>query len=340
MNKRFLFAATVASIVLMTVAGCSGDEVIAEQATSASNAIGFNILGSNASLTRAMPTTNNNLQEEDFEVVAYLSGATDDATPFMGKQPNDYWSTGIPIAWDDTKWTYKNTADQAYWPKDAVNFYAVHPTTISEGSSNPDAQRYLFKAKPDTQTISYATSDEFGNANNKNLDVMYAMALDQTKETNAGTVKMTFKHALCQVLFKAKTAQPSLKVEIKDMYLSTLSLGGTFTFPADAATAGSWTPNAKVGSSDQKHGTIHVRRPYDPTSNNVTVTVEGTDALVWLSQKDNVGGEEVLNPLMLIPQTLTSWNPKSKPLYKPMLPRKTLIWLSIARFGRMGLRFQ
>lgn len=52
--------------------GCS-DEEIANVETSSRNAIGFNVL-SNAAETRAIPTTNTNLKNTDFDVFAFTGG--------------------------------------------------------------------------------------------------------------------------------------------------------------------------------------------------------------------------------------------------------------------------
>lgn len=66
---------------------------------------------------------------------------------------------------------------------------------------------YGWNISNNTKTISYSPLDEYaGRTDKKNLDVMYAIAPNQTQtKENGGRVKFHFKHILSQVVFKAKT---------------------------------------------------------------------------------------------------------------------------------------
>lgn len=287
--KKIMFAAVAASIAGITLAGCSGDEVLSEKATSASNAIGFHLTGSNASVTRATPIHPNTITSTDFDVFAITASGKN----FMGF-PNAADATtpnhdGVKIQFDKEsgKWTYANPNEQAYWPSEALDFYAVSP---AEGAND----RIQWLIKPESQLISYVCIDEFEPSvakQGKNVDVMYATAKGQTKQSNGGKVVMDFKHALSQVVFKARISenQPGLKVEIKKVVVGSFYAGGTFTFPT-AEKEASWTP----AEPHVPNGFLAYKESADP------ITVNSTTDAVWLSDEDD--------SMMMIPQTLTPWD--------------------------------
>ena len=206
--------------------GCS-DEEIANVETSSRNAIGFNVL-SNAAETRATPTTNTNLKNTDFDVFAF----TADGTAFMGKVDTDFGHDGVNIVYNNGKWDYKNASDLRYWPTEALDFYAFNPGTVDEAMQ----WSYMWEATKDTQKITYSCSDEYGSGINahENYDVMYAIAKGQTKDKNNGVVKFNFKHILSQVVFKAKTEYDNMQVNIKDIKIFNVKMGGVYTLPATA----------------------------------------------------------------------------------------------------------
>lgn len=288
MNK-ILFAAVAASIVGVTVAGCSNDEILSEQATSASNAIGFHLVGSNATtVKRATPILPNTITTTDFDVFAITSTTKQN---FMGF-PNASDATtanhdGVKINYDGTNWVYATPSEQAYWPSEALDFYAISP---AEGGE----ERLNWLIQPEYQVLTYWVANEFDPAvaaQGANVDVMYAIAKNQTKASNGGKVVMDFKHALSQVVFKAKIAenQPQLKVEINSVKLDCFNGGGTFTFPADGKDA-TWVP----GNPYIKNNPF----PVYPASLGVKTVTDVTDA-IWLSDETN--------SMMMIPQTLTPW---------------------------------
>ena len=258
--------------------GCS-DEEIANVETSSQNAIGFNVL-SNAAETRATPTTNTNLKNTDFDVFAF----TADGTAFMGKVDTDFGHDGVNIVYNNGKWDYKNASDLRYWPTEALDFYAFNPGTVDEAMQ----WSYMWEATKDTQKITYSCSDEYGSGINahENYDVMYAIAKDQTKDSNNGKVKFKFKHILSQVVFKAKTQYDNMQVNIKEIKIHNIKMGGVFTLPAAADGTGSWTPSDLLG---QNAFTV---------VKNANITVNSNTAAIDISTN---------TPMLNIPQTLTAW---------------------------------
>ena len=258
--------------------GCS-DEEIANVETSSRNAIGFNVL-SNAAETRATPTTPSNLTSTDFDVFAF----TADGTAFMGKVDTDFGHDGVNIVYNNGKWDYKNASDLRYWPTEALDFYAFNPGTVDEAMQ----WSYMWEATKDTQKITYSCSDEYGSGINahENYDVMYAIAKGQTKDKNNGVVKFNFKHILSQVVFKAKTQYDNMQVNIKDIKIFNVKMGGVYTLPATADGTGSWS------SSDLAfpHAFTVVK--------NANITVNSNTAATDISTN---------TPMLNIPQTLTAW---------------------------------
>ena len=255
--------------------GCS-DEEIANVETSSRNAIGFNVL-SNAAETRATPTTNTNLKNTDFDVFAF----TGDGTAFMGKVDTEFGHDGVNIVYNNGKWDYKNASDLRYWPTGALDFYAFNPGTVSEDMM----MNYMWEASGTVQKISYTCIDEYGAGTHANYDVMYAMAKGQTKDMNNGIVKFNFKHILSQVVFKAKTQYDNMQVDIKEIKIRNIKLGGTFTLPATADKTGSWTLH------DLGLGALTVVQGKSIKVNSNTTATDISTA----------------TPMLNIPQTLTPW---------------------------------
>ena len=256
--------------------GCS-DEEIANVETSSRNAIGFNVL-SNAAETRATPTTPSNLTSTDFDVFAF----TADGTAFMGKVDTEFGHDGVNIVYKDNKWDYKNANDLRYWPSEALDFYAFNPGTVSEDM----LAFYRWEASGTSQKISYTCIDEYGAGTHANYDVMYAIAKDQTKDSNNGKVKFKFKHILSQVVFKAKTQYANMRVDIRDIKIHNIRFSGVFTLPAAADGTGSWSspdltfPHAFTVVKDK------------------SITVEGNTTATDISTS---------SPMLNIPQELTAW---------------------------------
>lgn len=62
-------------------------------------------------------------------------------------------------------------------------------------------------------------------------------------------MKFNFKHILSQVVFKAKTQYDNMQVNIKEIKIHNIKMGGVFTLPAAADGTGSWTPSDLLGQN-------------------------------------------------------------------------------------------
>lgn len=260
--------------------GCAEEE-IANVETSSQNVISFNVL-SNTAETRATPITPSNLTSVDFDVFAYTSNGT----AFMGNADEAFAHDGVKIKYNAGKWDYDDASERRYWPNEALDFYAVSPATLVDAGTH-----FLWNFDHDSQQIYYACMNEYGEGKEKHADhdVMYGIAKNQTKDTNNGVVKFTFRHILSQVAFRAKTEYPTMNVVINSIKIGNAKMSGTFTLPNDADTApaaSDWTLPTGLGN-------------YSPTIIR--------DKAIEVNSNTEATDISIDTPIFTIPQTLTKW---------------------------------
>lgn len=287
MNK-VIFGTALASMALLSA--CSSDNELANVETTANNAIGFHVVGNKAE-TRANIIGADNITSTDFNVFAFTRN--DDGTDgnfFMGEKENSFNQTGVKIAHKNNNWGYVNATDIHYWPTStALNFYAVSPGSFEEVEENIEMLGvYGWNISNNTKTISYSPFDEYaGSTEKKNLDVMYAITENQTKDSNSGKVKFQFKHILSQVVFKAKTQLENMEVEIETIKIHNPWIKGTYTLPTTSSENGTWAlTEPTIGD---KRGAFTV-----VTGKNIKVTSSGADI-------------SVATPMLFVPQSLVAW---------------------------------
>ena len=278
-----LFNVAILSVLVM--ASCSKDEVVSNADTSLQNAISFNALGSKAQ-TKATPITSANLTTTDFDVFAF----TQDGKAFMGNVDTDFAHDGVKIVYKNNKWDYDKQNELAYWPTtdNPLDFYAISPATLMDAGMH-----YMWNFNHDSQKIFYSCMDEYaeGTGKHEDHDVMYGIAKSQTKNTNNGVVKFTFKHILSQIVFKARTELENMNVTIKVIKIRNVKMSGTFNLPADAnthATNANW--ELPAGLTLGYYSPTVIRNANVEVNSNTTVTdISNT------------------TPIFTIPQTLTKW---------------------------------
>lgn len=284
MKKVILLTACTAAVLL---SGCSDNELASVGdgiGTSTQSAIGFHVVGNQAE-TRATIIDASNITSTDFNVYAF----TNDGKAFMGTNDTEAGHNGINISYKGVegskKWDYTTPSELRYWPESTtpLNFYAVNPGTFKEDYM----PQYGWKFNSNEQKISYTCFDEFGTSKLANIDVMYAIAPNQTKAQNNGTVKFIFKHILSQVVFKAKTQLENMEVEINEIKIHNSQMGGTYTLPTESTTEGTWALTVPKSGSNWKTFTV----------------VTGQTIKVNSTSKDI----SVNTPMLFVPQKLTAW---------------------------------
>ena len=273
--KQTLCILAAGAALLTGLTGCSADEELSNVAQSASNEIRFNVVTTNPQTKAEIINGTGDLQQYPFRVYAYKGGES-----FM----ND-----VKIAYNSGVWNYVDPNDQAYWPHNAtLDFYAV-----CFGIYDEALHEYPTITK-DKQSFGVHIEDEFDNGSQPNMDVMYALAKNQSKMDNNGVVPLKFKHALCQVKFKAIKSERTrlINVEVKGMKLCSVSSLEMFTLPQLGEEKGSWTD-------------------YNTLSTNYRIKLDNNDPITVQNSLDIATDLSTLQPLLCIPQSLTAWVPES-----------------------------
>ena len=268
----------------LLLVGCSADEEIATISNSASNAIGFNVVSNNPQTKATMINDNVDLQNYPFEVFAFKNG-----NYYMGSEGNidDWKDHGVELKYDVAthRWTYNDSEPIYYWPhQEPLDFYAISPADKITVSFGP------VSIKPETKQFSCFLTED---TKDYHVDAMYAMKLGVKKDaTPNGTVHLTFKHALSQIVFQARKndKSQSVTVEINGMQLYNVKSSGVFTFPTSDQNKGVWTLYDDLKSY-----------------HNIELVSESID----VKSGNEVTNLSVGNPLLCIPQTLTAWDHSS-----------------------------
>lgn len=273
---KILAVAAVATVF----ASCSNEEELANVGKSESNAIRFAGI-SGLSDTRTTPIGTHNLTSTNFDVMAFMS--SDNALFMGGKHEAGHSDQGVKIVYNTTAWDYDDPDKVAYWPTSGdVDFYAVSPAITNDLVHN-----HYFGYDMRHRTITYTTVDEY-NSPGTNHDVMYAVTKGRNKENNGATaVQMKFKHILSQVVFKAKTKQSTLTVDVKNIKIHNFVHGGTFKLPTDEPAMSDWSLSPAAAGA---------------------YTVKLNAANVVVTNNTAVDLSDMNSPLMMIPQQLTKWS--------------------------------
>ena len=259
MRKKVLLAALSA----LALTACVNDETIE---MNPGNAVAFRPSTENS--TRATVTTSNTIQ--DFKVWGYYKkNDNTDYTSFMEEQV---------VNKAGNEWVYSPVR---FWPTSGeVDFYSVSPASV-ETNITKDAQ----------QIVDYTVDTD----PSKQIDLLYAVNMECKKSSEG--VPVNFRHALSQVVFKAKTANPNIEVQIESIKLNNIMGKGTFTFPKKTTTAitqsntyedaaedetfGTWT--LSTNASDLQYPTIEFDTktvPTDGTTIDLTSVADGTAMLL------------------------------------------------------------
>lgn len=277
--------------VLMLLVSCSKEEVI--DVNHDGDEITFDVVTNSA--TRAADVYCNINMPKGFYVSAISDGQT-----YIDKDQ---------IANEDGSWV--NKSGVRYWPATPVDFYAYY-------NDNGSYQWSVAEGKAVAKFVNFEVNDDVA----AQQDLIYAVKTNQSKpaEDAANTpVALNFRHALSQVVFQAKNTNANLYVEISGVDVVNVGNTNTFTFPSvdtdnniddhEGATteypseAQGWGTWADLTSGDASYAV-----EFKP------VAVNGDSNVVALTTTDDGAkdGEFNANTMLLLPQTTTAWDAKSK----------------------------
>ena len=284
MKKIFSFA-LIACALCAGFTSCSNDEDVAGAAGISEDGkamMGF-IAGQDGSIAgRGTATTADNFLSRinDFQVLGYYSDGS-------GKYVGDALTpaAGIVIDGDGAgAWTYHTPAEQQYWPSGNLDFQAVTPSadasfvlanTVDEGHPRLVAN----------VTVPAAVADQ--------KDIMFASATGINNAATGLPVGLTFKHALSQVVFSGKVANPTITAVVSEITVCNIHQTGTVGYASALTTLSA----AATGNADQNFS-VGLIEGADAAATTAARTMTSTTA----QNLTNTDGA-----LMMIPQTQAAW---------------------------------
>lgn len=249
------------SLAALAIAGCSNNETVD---INRGDAIAFRTVAEN--MTRSTVESTNTLSA--FKVSGFTEGKT--------------LMSGVEVTKKDGKWTYANTQ---FWPESSVDFYSVAPVGTNVNITAESQKIENFTVDTDVA---------------KQVDLLYAVNKGCTKEANGESgVAVNFRHALSQIVFKAKNTNENLKVTVKGVEVVKVVNGGTFTYPGNTTAPQITGENQDFGAGTQ--GTWELGNTKETYAAGIT---EAT-----LTKSDNATDlTNASGALLLMPQTITGWD--------------------------------
>lgn len=282
MKKIFSFA-LIACALCAGFTSCSNDEDVAGAAGAGVSGDGktmsFNITHDG---TRGIATTAANYLSRinDFQVLGYY---TDGSGKYVGDVSTP--AAGIVIDGDGYgAWAYHTASEQQYWPSGNLDFQAVTPSadasfvlanTVDEGHPRLVAN----------VTVPNAVADQ--------KDIMFASATGINNAATGLPVSLTFKHALSQVVFSGKVANPTITAVVSEITVCNIHNTGTVGYASTLTTLSA----AATGDAESAFS-VGLIEGADAAATTAARTMTSTTA----QNLTNTDGA-----LMMIPQTQAAW---------------------------------
>ena len=225
--------------------------------------------------TRATATTTSTI--DNFKVWGFTDGKT--------------LMNGIEVSKSGSEWTYDGTI---FWPATDVDFYSVSPAENCGGTVNI--------TKDKQEIINFTVNTNQGDQ----VDLLYAVNKGETKANHeASPVSINFRHALSQIVFKAKNTNDNLKVIVKGVTIANIKKAGDFTYPAQATTVhNNSTTGSIVATTQGTWSNVSTLEDFSAGMDVDGVTLDGK--VETAKDLSNATGA-----LFMIPQALTPWNPST-----------------------------
>ena len=269
----------VAALSAVALTACNNDEVME---VNQGRGISFQVATETS--TRAEATTTSTIDE--FMVWG-----------FTQEEPAKTLMEELSVSKSGSEWIYDGTI---FWPAAPVDFYSISPEPVSD--------------KVSEGTVSISNSEQkitgftVNTDQSKQVDLLYAVNKGEKKaDHEVSAVSINFRHALSQIVFKAKNTNKNLKVIIKGVKIGNIKKAGDFTYP-NATTSGPVTADGTITSGTQ--GSWESVEGLEDFEAGVTeLTLDGVKDAQDLTTKDE--DNVYTGALFMIPQALTPWNPTS-----------------------------
>lgn len=262
---------------LLSLASCSNDELTSVNRDG--DEIAFNVISN--SHTRSEKIYDSNNKPTSFNVCStYTKGNVSKA-----------YFTNDEFELSDGIW--KNKGNTRYWPNDGatLDFFAYVNATTEDNNYKFDWNN----GSPAIEvTVPTSMSDQ--------KDLLYAVKTGQTKPENTTTVDLNFRHALSQIVFKAKNTNSKLFVKISEVSVCKLANKNTFNFPTQSTDA-SATETSKYGTWE----TLTTKG-----SQTYTATLETAVEVPGDNNAKDLTSNNSAQAMLLLPQETTAWNTITK----------------------------
>lgn len=284
-NFKFFAMAAFAALTMVGMSSCSNDETPVgggQLGGKAGNSLMSWNITQDGSIAKGTATTADNFLSRirDFQVLGYYS---DGSGKYVGAAASP--AAGIVIDGDGTgAWTYHTPAELQYWPTGNLDFQAITPSvdasftlsnTVAEGHPRLVAN----------VTVPAAVADQ--------KDIMFASASGVNNAETGAPVSLTFKHALSQVVFAGKVANPTITAVVSEITVCNIHNTGTVGYASDLTTLSA----AATGDADQNFS-VGLIEGADAAATTAARTMTTTEA-------KNLTNEN--GALMMIPQTQAAW---------------------------------
>lgn len=270
----------VAALSAVALTACTNDEVM-----EVNRGRGITFQVATEASTRAEATTTSSIQE--FAVWGFT---TEDGE-------NKTLMDGLAVTKSESNWTYNGTI---YWPANPVDFYSVSPTPVSGKVSDGTVS-----IANNAQTISDFTAN---TDQSKQVDLLYAVNKGEKKaDHTASAVSINFRHALSQIVFRAKNTNENLTVTIRGVKVGNIKKTGDFTYPTSSTTTQNTSETGTITASTQgTWGNVETEVTF--AAGVTPQTLAGVKEAVDLTTKT---GTAYSGALFMIPQKLTAWDPET-----------------------------
>ncbi len=283
---------TLAALAMVIATGCSKDEILSSGADPITeNTIKFTTYSStNTAVSKGVPVADNDAFNTDgtsFKVVGY--------------ETTGEGSAAVDVSYMDTKTVTYNNSTSAWeyaslmlWPNTAMDFYAIYSPTKSSVLTPTTASTDSTTTGETYVTSLGISSYEVSSTITAQEDLMYAAAADKT--STGDKVNLQFQHALTQINFKIAmgSAYEDMTVEVDAITICNVVSSGGFSFAAKTDTENNiceWTPSTTLVSY--------------PINNTEFAALTSSSSTTDFDDSASTADE-----LMLIPQTLTAWDPE------------------------------
>ena len=270
----------VVALSAVALTACNNDEVME---VNQGRGISFQV--ATEASTRAQATTTSTIDE--FMVWG-----------FTQEEPAKTLMEELSVSKSGSEWTYDGTI---FWPAAPVDFYSISPEPVSN------------KISEGTVSISNSEQKITGFMVNTNqseqVDLLYAVNKGEKKaDHEASAVSINFRHALSQIVFKAKNTNKNLKVIVKGVKIANIKKAGDFTYPDAATTVHNNSTTGSIVETTQGEWN-NVTTLEDFEAGVTELTLDGVKDAQDLTTQDE--DDVYTGALFMIPQELTAWDPSA-----------------------------